>query len=86
MFRLPPATADAGSKAEIEATQDGILQRLARDSGDAERSPNFRLRLHRESGMLFVHGSVEEVDSVRAAVRALPGSLGVREAAPGTAG
>ena len=86
MFRLPPATADAPSKAEIEATQDRILQQLARDSGDAERSPSFRLRLHRESGMLFVHGSVEDVDSVRAAVRALPESFGVRETAPGTAG
>jgi hypothetical protein len=36
--------------------------------------------------MLFVHGSVEDVDSVRAAVRALPESFGVRETAPGTAG
>jgi hypothetical protein len=37
------------------------------------------MRLHRESGMLFVHGTTEELDAVRAAVRALPASAGVRE-------
>jgi hypothetical protein len=37
------------------------------------------MRLHRESGMLFVHGSVEELKAVRKAVKALPADSGVRE-------
>jgi hypothetical protein len=35
--------------------------------------------------MLFVHGTVAEVDAVREAVRTLPASAGIRESHP-TAG
>jgi hypothetical protein len=37
------------------------------------------MRLHRESGMLFVHGDAADVDAVRVAVRTLPADAGVRE-------
>jgi hypothetical protein len=43
------------------------------------------MKLHRETGMLFVHGTVAEVDAVREAVRTLPASAGIRESHP-TAG
>jgi hypothetical protein len=37
------------------------------------------MQLHRESGMLFVHGSADDIDAVRTAVKALPVDAGVRE-------
>jgi hypothetical protein len=37
------------------------------------------MRLHRETGMLFVHGTPEDLAATREAVRALPPSSAVRE-------
>jgi hypothetical protein len=76
MFRLPAA--ELGRKG-VEALQDSLLQEIDARLGDSPRSSQFRMRLHRESGMLFVHGTNDDLDSVRAAVRSLPSSSGVRE-------
>jgi hypothetical protein len=38
------------------------------------------MRLHRESGMLFVHGTDDDISTVREVVLALPASAGVRVA------
>jgi hypothetical protein len=43
------------------------------------------MRLHRESGMLFVHGSDEDIAAVRDSVRSLPSPNLVRESAGTTA-
>jgi len=82
MFRLPPAAGEGAARAESETAQAGIIARIDSDLDADARSPEFRMRLHRESGMLFVHGSDAEVDAVRRAVRALPASMGVRESHP----
>ncbi|MBM4006478.1 MAG: DUF1573 domain-containing protein [Planctomycetes bacterium] len=85
MFRLP-APEGEGDRTAIEASQDALIQRIDAGLASAERSSQFEMRLHRETGMLFVHGSEDDLDAVRAAVRALPASSGVRESkpAPGT--
>jgi hypothetical protein len=79
LFRLPAVPADAADRAAAEAGQDGVIRAIDAGLAPGTRSPEFRMRLHRESGMLFVHGTTEELDAVRAAVRALPASAGVRE-------
>jgi hypothetical protein len=85
MFRLPAPKGQA-DRNSIDAAQDALIQRIDAGLAGAERSPQFEMRLHRETGMLFVHGSEDDLDAVRAAVRALPASSGVRESkpAPGT--
>lgn len=70
MFRLPAADATA---------QDDVIRAIDAGLPQDGRSAEFRMRLHRESGMLFVHGTTEDLDAVRTAVRALPASAGVRE-------
>lgn len=78
LFRLPVPAGQA-DRASVERTQDGLIREIdARVTADA-RSAQFRMRLHRESGMLFVHGDAADIDAVRAAVRALPAGAGVRE-------
>ena len=78
LFRLPAPAGDA-DRADVEREQYMIIRAIdARVAKDA-RSWRFRMRLHRESGMLFVHGDAADVDAVRAAVRKLPADAGVRE-------
>ena len=78
LFRLPAPAGDA-DRADVEREQDMIIRAIdARVAKDA-RSGRFRMRLHRDSGMLFVHGDAADVDAVRAAVRKLPADAGVRE-------
>jgi hypothetical protein len=76
MFRLPAA--ELGRKGQ-EALQDSLLHEIDARIGESARSSQFRMRLHRESGMLFVHGTIGDLELVRAAVRSLPPSSGVRE-------
>ena len=78
LFRLPAPAGDA-DRADVEREQDRLIRAIdARVATDA-RSGQFRMRLHRESGMLFVHGDAADVDAVRVAVRTLPADAGVRE-------
>jgi hypothetical protein len=79
MFRLPSAASDAAERASVEATQDGIIRDIDERLVGTVRSERFRMRLHRESGMLFVHGSEGDLAAVRAAVAALPSTRAVRE-------
>jgi hypothetical protein len=79
MFRLPPA--ELGRKGR-ESLQDSLLHEIDVRIAEATRSSQFRMRLHRESGMLFVHGTAGDLDVVRAAVKGLPPSSGVRESVP----
>ena len=81
MFRLPAPEGQA-DRTSIEAEQDALIQRIDAGLASTQRSPQFEMRLHRETGMLFVHGSEDDIDAVRAAVRALPASSGVRESKP----
>lgn len=83
MFRMPAA--EIGSVG-IESAQDAILRELDARLPTAARSKQFRMRLHRESGMLFVHGTAEDLEAVRQAVRGLPPSSGVRESVPAPKG
>lgn len=78
MFRLPAPLDGIEREAAVRA-QDAIL--LAVDERIAERGPDFALRLHRESGMLFVHGSDDDVAAARRILRSLPRDAGVREGA-----
>jgi hypothetical protein len=78
LFRLP-VPAGPADRASVERTQDDLIRGIdSRVAADA-RSAQFRMRLHRESGMLFVHGDAADIDAVRAAVKALPAGAGVRE-------
>lgn len=78
LFRLP-SPADEAHRTAVERTQDEIIREIdARVAAD-KRSELFRMQLHRESGMLFVHGSADDIDAVRTAVKALPVDAGVRE-------
>lgn len=79
MFRLPAAEADGDG---ATAAQDSLVRDIDARIPESIRSEQFRMRLHRETGMLFVHGTAEDLDAVRAAVRALPPSRGVRESVP----
>jgi hypothetical protein len=85
MFRIPAAAGNDASRGDLEATQASILRQLDAALASEGRSSQFRMKLHRETGMLFVHGTVAEVDAVREAVRTLPASAGIRESHP-TAG
>lgn len=78
LFRLP-APAGEADRAAIERTQDDLIRRIDERIAADARSELFRMRLHRESGMLFVHGDAADIDAVRAAVKALPAGAGVRE-------
>lgn len=82
LFRLPSAGGDGPARADAEAAQATIIRSI--DAGIARdlRSGQFRMRLHRESGMLFVHGTDADVEAVRSAVRGLPASMAVRESRP----
>ncbi len=82
MFRLPAPEADGGDRTSVEAAQDALIQRIDTGLASTERSQQFQMRLHRDTGMLFVHGSPDDLDAVRAVVRALPASSGVRESRP----
>jgi hypothetical protein len=79
MFRLPSAAESDPKRQEIWVAQDALVNRIDAGLPASVRSEDFRMRLHRESGMLFVHGSVEELKAVRKAVKALPADSGVRE-------
>ena len=81
MFRLPAAAAGDGRRGAAEAEQDALLASIDRGLAGSARSGEFRMRLHRESGMLFVHGSDEDIAAVRDSVRALPAGSQVRESA-----
>lgn len=82
MFRLPPASGDAAARRQAESEQSAIVRSIDAGLGAGERSSQFGMRLHRESGMLFVHGTDADLDAVRDAVRALPASMSVRESRP----
>ena len=79
MFRLPSAAESDPKRQDIWMAQDALINRIDAGLPASVRSEDFRMRLHRESGMLFVHGSVEELKAVRKAVKALPADSGVRE-------
>jgi hypothetical protein len=82
MFRLPAAPEGSARKIALERAQDELIRDIDASLGSEGRSPQLRMRLHRESGMLFVHGSDGDIESVRAAVRALPAASDVRESVP----
>jgi hypothetical protein len=79
MFRLPSAAESDPNRQEIWVAQDALVNRIDAGLPASVRSEDFRMRLHRESGMLFVHGSAEALKAVRKAVKALPPDSGVRE-------
>jgi hypothetical protein len=79
MFRLPSAAESDPKRKEIWVAQDALVIKIDAGLPASVRSGDFRMRLHRESGMLFVHGSTEELNAVRTAVEALPADSGVRE-------
>lgn len=81
MFRLPAPNGE-GDRTSMEAAQDALIQRIDAGLVSVQRSPKFEMHLHRETGMLFVHGSDDDLDAVRAVVRTLPASSGVRESRP----
>ena len=85
LFRLPPAASGDERRGAIEAEQDALLVAIDRGLAGSARSGEFRMRLHRESGMLFVHGSGEDIAAVRDSVRSLPSPNLVRESAGTTA-
>jgi len=77
-----PAPEGQSDITSIEAAQNALIQRIDAGLASTERSPQFAMRLHRESGMLFVHGTADDLDAVRAVVRTMPASSGVRESRP----
>lgn len=79
MFRLPSAAENDPKRKEIWVAQDALVIKIDAGLPASVRSGDFRMRLHRESGMLFVHGSAEQLTAVRKAVKALPADSGVRE-------
>jgi hypothetical protein len=79
LFRLPAAAALDPRRPEIESEQDSLIRSIDAGMASSTRSSGFRMRLHRESGMLFVHGTAADLDAVRASVGGLPASSGVRE-------
>lgn len=81
MFRLPTATEGEADRLAAEAAQDAVVHAIDDSIASASRSPQFKVKLHRESGMLFVHGTDSDLALVRAAVAALPATAGVRSAA-----
>ena len=79
MFRMPAAAGGDARRSAIETEQDALIRTIDAGMPATSRSADFRMRLHRESGMLFVHGTADELQSVRKAVKALPAGSGVRE-------
>ena len=82
MFRLPSASGDDSARTALEHGQDQIILMIDEALETEALSSHFRMRLHRESGMLFVHGTERDLESVRLVVRGLPPALGVRESQP----
>lgn len=82
MFRLPRGEGGRTAATSGDAAQDALIRAIDAGLPRDALSKQFRMRLHRESGMLFVHGTVSDLDAVRAAVRALPSSSDVRESRP----
>jgi hypothetical protein len=78
LFRLP-APAGESDRAATERAQDGLIREIDVRVAAHARSDQFRMRLHRESGMLFVHGTEADLAAVRSAVQALPAGTDVRE-------
>jgi hypothetical protein len=78
LFRLPVPAGDA-DRAAAERVQDGLIRQIDARVAAGTRSEQFRMRLHRESGMLFVHGTDADIAAVRAAVQAMPADAGIRE-------
>ncbi len=76
MLRLP--VAGEGSASDAEARQDAAIRAIDAGLVRTGRSPQLRMRLHRESGMLFVHGTDDDISAVREVVIALPKDAGVR--------
>lgn len=81
LFRLPPASGDDATRAEIEANQATIIRQIDALLPVDSRSSQFRMRLHPESGMLFIHGTESDIKEAREAIRGLPESASVRESA-----
>ncbi len=79
LFRMPASVGEGDAKASVEAAQDSVIFAIDEKLSHEGRSTEFRLKIHRETGMLFVHGTDRDVATVRAAVKALPSSAGVRE-------
>ncbi|MFO0826755.1 MAG: DUF1573 domain-containing protein [Phycisphaerales bacterium] len=78
MFRVPAAPPESADRAALETAQDDVIHAI--DASLAtNRSPGFTVKLHREAGMLFVHGTDADVARVRAAIAALPPSALVHE-------
>jgi len=73
-LRIPVARDDADA-----ASQDAIIHEVDRVLRGRTLSDEFAVKLHRETGLLFVHGTPEEVTLVRTAVtRAMPASAARR--------
>jgi hypothetical protein len=79
MFRLPAALPESTERLAIESAQDQVIHAIDDAITVTGHTEEFKVRIHRETGMLFVHGTEREVTAVRQAVRALPASAGVRE-------
>ncbi len=81
MFRVPAMGgegADVANAGAVEAAQDEVIHAI--DAGlDGRQSKEFRVKLHREAGMLFVHGTEADIERVRSVVSRLPAESGVRE-------
>lgn len=82
MFRLPRSEGGRAAAKSADAVQDTLIRAIDAGLAQDALSTQFRMRFHRESGMLFVHGTASDLDAVRAAVRALPASSDVRESQP----
>ena len=80
LYRLPAAPASATNHRELEAAQDEIIRAIDERLGKNTHSSDFNMRLHRETGMLFVHGTTRDADLLRNAVKALPAGTEIREA------
>jgi hypothetical protein len=77
LFRLPaaPDGAQTGAQDDVILAIDAVLEAKG-------RSKELRMRLHRETGMLFVHGTDGDLAAVRDAVRTVPSLAGVRQSTP----
>lgn len=79
LFRLPAASPEAPERAAIEGAQDDVIHAIDASFTASGRSKDLKIKLHRETGMLFVHGTDADVATVRGAVAQLGPSAGVRE-------
>jgi hypothetical protein len=71
---------DASDRASLELAQDDVVFAIDRDVA-ARRSSDFAVKLHRETGMLFVHGTSADLALVRDVVAGHPIAAGARESA-----